>query len=147
MDPATVTLRPADESALRYVESLLEANDLPAADVRSAPGHFYVAYDGDERVGGGGVEPYGTDGLLRSVVVEESARGNGIGTALCRALEAEARDEGIETLYLLTTTAADFFAALGYAAVDRADAPEAIRETTQFADLCPAAATCMEKSL
>jgi amino-acid N-acetyltransferase len=48
-------------------------------------------------------------------------------------------------LYLLTTTAREFFAGRGYRAIDRADAPERIRGTTEFSDLCPASATAMVK--
>ncbi|UPV99880.1 arsenic resistance N-acetyltransferase ArsN2 [Halorussus gelatinilyticus] len=147
MNDSTVTLRPADEDALSYVETLLERNDLPASDVRSNPDCFYVAYDGDEAVGVGGVERYGSDGLLRSVVVERSARGDGLGTALCDALERDARDSGVETLYLLATTAAEFFADRGYDEIERAAAPETIRQTTEFTDLCPDSATCMKRSL
>ncbi|ELY36491.1 arsenic resistance N-acetyltransferase ArsN2 [Natronorubrum tibetense] len=147
MSGATLTLRRADKRELAYVESLLDANELPSADVRTSPARFYVGYAGDERVGVGGLESCGTDGLLRSVVVERSARGNGFGTALCDALERRTRADGVETLYLLTTTATDFFAERGYAELERADAPDAIRETTQFDDLCPASATCMRKYL
>jgi len=146
MSDARLTLRPADD-AMDYVEALLAANDLPTADVREKPNCFYVASDGDERVGVGGVERHGDAGLLRSVVVERSARGTGCGTALCEALEAEASADGVATLYLLTTTAAGFFAARGYETVDREDAPPGIRNTAEFDDLCSAAATCMQKPL
>ena len=114
MNTANVTLRRADEETLGYVEDLLMRNDLPAEDVRENPGAFYVARTGDERVGAGGIEQYGADGLLRSVVVEEHARGEGVGTELCVALEATAREGGVERLFLLTTTAAGFFAGRGY---------------------------------
>lgn len=171
----TIRLRPAEERELDAVESLLSANDLPTADVGSDSARFYVGtevngddgsnesdsenddsavgvdgggVDGDgEPICVGGIEPYGRDGLLRSVVVRESARGEGTGAALCDALEDEARAAGIETLYLLTTTAADFFAARGYVEIGREDAPDSIRETTEFADLCSVSATCMKKSL
>lgn len=143
----TVTTRPVDDEAIPYVETLLARNDLPTADVRSKPGCFYVGYDGPDRVAVGGIEPCDEVGLLRSLAVEESARGQGYGTAMCDELAAIARDAGIETLYLLTTTAADFFADRGYVTVDRADVPPAIRETTEFADLCPETATCMRRSL
>ncbi len=146
MSGATVTIRRATESTIGYVESLLEANGLPSRDVRSRPECFYVAYDGDETVGVGGIEGYGTDGLLRSVVVEPSARGVGFGTAMCDALEDEAHAEGVETLYLLTTTASEFFADRGYVEIERGDAPTTIRQTTEFSDLCPATATCMKQS-
>ena len=147
MSSVTVALRRADESDLPYVERLLSDEELPTADLRTSPARFYVGYDGDERVGTGGLERYGTDGLLRSVVVEPSARGNGYGTAICEALERRARAEGVERLYLLTTTAAEFFAERGYEDVERSDAPAAIRETSEFDDLCPASAACLRKRL
>lgn len=147
MSGSTLTLQRADERALAYVERLLTANDLPTRDVRSSPGRFYVGYDGDDRVGVGGIERYGSDGLLRSVVVERSVRGSGYGTAICDALESRARTDGVETLYLLTTTAPGFFATRGYAEIDRDEPPTAIRRSTEFDDLCPESATCMRKSL
>ncbi|RKD97537.1 arsenic resistance N-acetyltransferase ArsN2 [Halopiger aswanensis] len=153
MDSASITLRPIGERGgardpdLAYVESLLEATNLPNDDVREKPEAFYIASDGDERVGIGGLEQYGGDGLLRSLVVESGARSNGYGTAICDALEEAARADGIERLYLLTTTAAEFFADRGYERIDRSDAPPAIRRTDQFADLCPATATCLRRSL
>lgn len=147
MDPPEVTLQRTDGDGLAFVERLLARNDLPTAGLHDGDGRFFVARDGDDRIGVGGVEQCGTDGLLRSVVVEASVRGEGYGVALCRALEAEARAAGIERLYLLTTTAAEFFAGRGYAEMPREDAPEAIRATTEFAELCPSSATCMRKSL
>jgi amino-acid N-acetyltransferase len=146
MDATTLTLEPA-AGALPYVEALLEANDLPSADVRSKPECFYVAYADGERVGVGGIEFHGSAGLLRSVVVERLARGGGHGTVLCERLEAVAAEEGVETLYLLTTTAREFFADRGYVEIGRNEAPEAIRGTAEFADLCPATAVCMRKRL
>ena len=58
-----------------------------------------------------------------------------------------AGEAGVETLYLLTTTAPEFFGERGYAEVNREEAPEAIRGSTEFADLCPTTATCMRKRL
>jgi amino-acid N-acetyltransferase len=142
----SVTLHPAT-AQLDYVEALLERNGLPVGDVRARPEAFYYATAGGEPVGVGGLERYGRVGLLRSVVVEAAKRGYGYGSALCAALESNARTAGVETLYLLTTTASAFFDARGYVTVDRADAPSAIRQTTEFEDLCPATATCMRKSL
>jgi len=147
MEGNALTLQRADEETLPYVEALLGENDLPNRDVRDGPGTFYVAYDGDDAVGVGGIETYGSDGLLRSVVVDRTVRGEGLGTALCDRLERRAAVAGVETLYLLTTTAAGFFAGRGYDDIDREEAPEAIRSTTEFDDLCPASATCMRKRL
>lgn len=148
MSGATVTIRRAGaEDALTYVESLLTDSGLPSADVRAKADCFHVGYDGDHRVGIGGVEAHGSAGLLRSLVVEPSLRGEGYGTALCGALEDRARSAGVERLYLLTTTAAPFFADRGYREVDRQAIPEAIRRTDEFETLCPESATCMVATL
>lgn len=147
MSGASVTLRQADESGLAYVETLLENNGLPSRDVRSKSACFYVGYHGNDRIGVGGLEVHGSAGLLRSLVVERNARDEGLGTALCEALENRARDDGIESAYLLTTTAAGFFDRRGYDEVARAAAPTPIRQTAQFDALCPSSATCMRKHL
>jgi amino-acid N-acetyltransferase len=120
---------------------------LPSRDIRSKRECFYIAHDGTDPVGIGGIETHGADGLLRSVVIEQSAWGRGFGTALCDSLEATASADGIEKLYLLTTTAADFFAARGYREIERADAPDSIQQTTEFDELCPTTATCMKKAV
>ncbi|AEH37466.1 arsenic resistance N-acetyltransferase ArsN2 [Halopiger xanaduensis] len=153
MGSASITLRSVGERErdrerdIASIESLLEANDLPNDDVREKPEAFYIASDGDERVGIGGLERCGSDALLRSLVVESDVRSDGYGTAICEALETRGRADGIETLYVLTTTAAEFFADRGYERIDRADAPPAIRRTNEFADLCPSTATCLRRSL
>lgn len=132
---------------LDYVERCLRQTDLLTQDLQTTPAEFYYATADGERVGVGGIEEYGRVGLLRSVVVEPSKQGRGYGSALCAALETTAQTNGLETLYLLTTTAAEFFAAQGYDAIDRTTAPDAIQGTTQFRGLCPSTATCMRKSL
>ncbi|WP_210424902.1 arsenic resistance N-acetyltransferase ArsN2 [Halorussus halobius] len=134
------------------VESLLAENGLPYRDVRAKPDRFFVARadgldDEGSRVGIGGLETDGAVGLLRSVVVTEPNRGRGYGTALCDALEDRARTNGVETLYLLTTTATAFFRRRGYESVAREDAPASVRRTTEFAELCPESATCMRNEI
>jgi amino-acid N-acetyltransferase len=141
-----VTLRPADD-ALPYVESRLSRAGLPTADLREPSVSLRVAVRDGDRVGVGGLEVRGEAALLRSVVVEPSARDEGIGTAICTTLESEAREAGSRTAYLLTTTAADFFAARGYERVARADVPPEIAETGEFAALCPDSAVAMRKPL
>lgn len=129
------------------VETLLARCGLPHRDVRSSPAEFYVGTADGDRIAVGGLEPGGSAGLLRSVAVAESVRGRGYGTAMCDELESVATTAGMGALYLLTTTAADFFAARGYEPVSRTDAPPAIRGTTEFAEICPDSATCMRLTL
>lgn len=139
---ASVTLTRATGATISSVVALLERAGLPTQDVRKMSGCLYLALSDSQRVGTGGVERHGTNGPLRSVVVERAHRGVGVGTAICDQLVATARADGITTLYLLTTTAAEFFAARGYQQVDRERVPAPIRETTQFAQLCPSTAVC-----
>lgn len=143
----SVTLHEAAPDGLAYVESLLDAEGLPTRDLQAKPGCFFVATAGGERVGVGGVEVHGAEGLLRSVVVAEDHRGQGHGTALCDELEAHARTAGIERLYALTTTAAGFFRRRGYDVCDGGSVPVQIRETAEFSELCPSTASCLRKRL
>lgn len=147
MTDTSLTLHRATGSDLDRVAMLLAANDLPSRDVHDSPARFFLARADGEAVGVGGLEPSGDAALLRSLVVPAVHRGRGYGTALREALEAEARDRGVETLYLLTTTASAFFARHGYETVDRETVPSGIRGTTEFDDLCPASAVCMRKRL
>lgn len=125
----------------------LDRNDLPTDDVRDRPDSFVLAQSDGETVGVGGIERHGTEGLLRSVVVRSELRGAGYGTVLTDALESRARTDGIDRLYLLTTTERSFFERQGYEQVDRAAVPESIGETAQFTDICPDSATVLRKSL
>ena len=46
---------------------------------------------------------------------------------------------------LLTQTARDFFAHLGYRVIERTEAPEEVQGSEEFRSLCPASAICMVK--
>lgn len=140
----SITPRPARDT----VVSLLSAAGLPHADLTDDHlEHFFCVGEANAPVGIVGVELYGDCALLRSLVVIESARAAGIGSALVWHAEAYARSKGARALYLLTTTAEEFFARRGYAHADRSAAPTAIRSTREFSDLCPASSTFMVKEL
>jgi len=101
----------------------------------------------DVPVGFGGLEIYGDDALLRSVVTLPPLRQVGMGAAIVAALEAEAQARRCRAIYLLTTSEADFFARLGYKRCARGDVPEGLRQSRQFAGLCPPDATVMVKAV
>lgn len=148
-----VDLVPATGSGVEWIHTLLESADLPTADLRLDPTPdsegpaLYVVRADAGRVGCIGVERYGDAGLLRSAAIQERHRGEGYGRGAVRALETAARDAGIERLYLLTTTAAAFFADLGYERVEREAVPEAVRGSAEFSDLCPETAVAMSRAL
>ena len=89
----------------------------------------------------------GREGLLRSVAVSPALRGRGVGASLVAAVEAKARILAIGRLWLLTTTAPDFFRRRGYADSERGEAPEAVQQSNEFNRLCPASAVCLTKLL
>lgn len=130
------------------VEALLNEAQLPVSDLASCRSlNLLGIRDGGRLVGVVGVEAYGGVGMLRSLAVESAHRNSGLGGTLVSNAETWAAERGVNTLYLLTTTAAQFFAKLGYEVVPRSEAPAAIAATAQFSDLCPASSTFMRKVL
>ncbi len=93
------------------------------------------------------MELYGEDALLRSLVVGESARQTGCGTMLVEAIERMASELGVSNLYLLTTTAEQYFHRRGYSTIDRNLVSDNIRTSSEFSSLCPDSAAVMRKSL
>jgi amino-acid N-acetyltransferase len=94
-------------------------------------------------VGCAGLEVYGRSGLLRSVAVIAPLRRDGIGRRLIDERIANARAVGLDVVYLLTTTAAEYFPRLGFAACERGSAPAELASSPEFASVCPASAKCL----
>jgi amino-acid N-acetyltransferase len=134
--------------ALAAVSRLLNEAALPTADL--SPGkleHFLARGQADAPEGVVGLELYPPVALLRSLAVAVGTRGKGVGSALLADAERYAREHGAEQIYLLTTTAEQFFARAGYERIERDAAPQAIRETQEFSTLCPASSALMRKRL
>ena len=130
------------------VVALLEAEELPISDLTEAHlEHFFFTGSDGAPSAIVGLELYGPDALLRSLVVGTDARTQGVGTALVRHAEGYALAHQVHTLYLLTNTAEGYFEHRGYRRVDRTQAPPAIRSTREFASLCLASSTFMIKRL
>jgi amino-acid N-acetyltransferase len=140
---------PARSEDLNAVKALLADNGLPVADVtQNLLRNFLIAEDDDGSVlGCVGLERFGANALLRSLAVSQPARGRGLGRSLTDYAENAARVAGILDLWLLTTTAADFFRRADYVVASRSTAPDELQTSTQFALLCPANAVCMKKTL
>lgn len=120
---------------------LLVARDEPAAIAAGKP-----AGEGPV-VGAIGLESHGKAGLLRSLVVAPELRNQGIGAALVARLLELADARGVEELWLLTTTAAPFFASFGFTRAPRDAAPPGVRDSVEFREVCPASAACLRLSL
>jgi amino-acid N-acetyltransferase len=123
MSMAIEAARPAD---LPVVLALLASAALPTDGVEEHFGGFVVAREGGEVIGAAGLEVHGNAALLRSVVVDPAWRKRRLGEALVRAMLAAAHRRRIGTIYLLTESAADFFARFGFERIAQADIDPAV---------------------
>lgn len=137
-----------ESSDLDAIRRLLSALQLPHDDLTpSHLEHFLIWRDGSGIEGMVGVELYGDVGLLRSLAVSPEHRNEGAGARLTDEIERYARRQGVNSLYLLTTTAPKYFERRGYHVIERDALPKAIQETEEAARLCPSSAVCMRKRL
>lgn len=140
-------LRTAQVHDLAPAERLLEACELAADGVRDQFDDRYVIAERNHEIAGlAGVEIHGAHGLLRSVAVTPALRGAGLGAALVHDRIRWADEQGLESIYLLTTTAAEFFKRHGFEIASRDDAPAEIRASKEFSEMCPSTAVFMKLS-
>ena len=139
-------VKPLNPDAIEAARALLRANDLPTEDLADPAIELLGAFEGGALLGVVGLQTCGRCGLLRSLVVAPAARDRGVAGALCAHVFARARRRGLGELWLLTTSARDYFTRHGFGVVDREAAPAEIRGTSQFASLCPSTAHVMRRA-
>ncbi|MEL7027961.1 MAG: GNAT family N-acetyltransferase, partial [Pseudomonadota bacterium] len=86
----TVSITALQPNELPLLKAALEEAGLPIADIADDPSGFFSFHDDDGLVGFGGLEGVGEDRLLRSVVIVQRRRGQGLGRHVLSALEAHA---------------------------------------------------------
>ena len=74
--------------------------------------------------------------LLRSVAVGKGSRNWGHGRTLVEAALAEAKERGIQTIYLFTETAEAYFKRLGFEPVDRNSVEQAVKNSPELTECC-----------
>lgn len=136
----------AGEQQRRQVIALLEQHKLPVSDIDDDK-ILYLLQDGEDVVGTVGLEIFEDCALLRSVSVVKEKQGKGYGAFMNAAIEQYVKDAGISCLYLLTTSARNFFDKQGYCAISREEAPAAIKQSQEFTSLCPSSAVLMKKKI
>lgn len=142
-----VEVSKATQAELPEVLGLMQECELPDTGVAEAIESFVVARAAGTLIGCAGLELYGQLGLLRSVAVRASARRAGLGSELVGRITAAARGQGLRELFLLTTTASQFFERCGFQAVERSLVPTEIAESWEFRVGCPQSALPMRLSL
>lgn len=128
--------------------ALLAACDLHTDDL-GGDDKFFTGVLGprNELLASGGLEIHGPIALLRSVAVSPDRRGGKLGTTMALKMLNAARNAGASHCYLLTVSAAPFFARLGFEPVDRGRAPAEIAATGQFKAAACAGAGLMRKTI
>ncbi len=143
-----VITRPACSEDLDAVRALVAAAGLPDADVADHfPRAYVVLEEGGTVIGSAGLEVHGESGLLRSVAVVSSHRGTGLGRTLTEDRLQAAQSQRLSRVYLLTTTAPEYFARLGFERVARESVPTTLQHSSEFSTVCPASAICMVKRI
>jgi len=140
---AALILRPAANKDWPAVKRMLLAAALPLDGAKEHLEYFMVGEEGGKVICAGGLECYGADALLRSVVVDGEARGRGWARQLLAALMQHASTLGVSRLFLLTTTAESWFAKLGFRKAARSRIPDQLRQSREFQGACPASAVAM----
>lgn len=140
-----INIQPARPEQLPELVQLLTQNHLPVDDLPAGLPNFWLALDGKKLVGSVGFEVCENVGLLRSLSVDADYRNQAIARQLCDRAFAEAKQQAVGELYLITTTADQYFQRLGFAPVERATVPDSITKTSQFSSLCPSSAVVMKQ--
>jgi amino-acid N-acetyltransferase len=84
---------------------------------------FSVAYDGEALAGCGALHFYTpTTAEVRSLAVSPARKQHGVGRTLVEALEAEARENGLDAIFAFTYVPG-FFHRLGFKEVERGELP------------------------
>src|SRR5690349_20429452 len=140
---AAVTIRKAAEADLPAIEALLASSDLPTAGVKEGLHGFLVAEADQHIVGAVGMAECGKYGLLRSTAVAPEWRGKHVAKQLVDRIIASAEAQGVNALYLLTTSAERYFPSFGFRVMSRDEVPSDVRATEEFTSACPASAIVM----
>ena len=133
---------------LSAIQLMLDSCGLPSIDLtKDHLEHFYILECDDKALGCIGLEDYGKNALLRSLAVKEDVRGKGFGKLLVKKIEQYAKEQNIDDIYLLTTTAEGFFSKLGYSTISGEEVPSPVKKSEEFSSICPDSATVMVKTI
>jgi amino-acid N-acetyltransferase len=137
----------AEPEDFEEIRDLLKSANLPFEDVENGIGQFLLARNEEKLIGCIGLQICGDDALLRSLAITEKERNRGLGKVLVQEILEYASRLNLQNIYLLTTTAENFFRKHGFVNANRTEAPHAIRMTSEFSSLCPSTAVFMNKVL
>lgn len=141
----TTSIGPASGGDFDAIKRLLQGSLLPSRDVAEGRQRFIVASEGGRIIGCAGLQVAGEDGLVRSMAVHWTRRNAGLGSRLHQRLLLEAVLAGVKTLWVVTTTAEDFFVRHGFAKVEAAAVPAALQASEEFTAFVPGGSAVMSR--
>lgn len=121
----------ADGTGKDHLLAMLEVR----ANTEQLPITFVAVLNG-ELLGTGSIkleEPGTKVGLspwLAGIYVKRACRGSGVGVQIVAALEAKARDLGVETMYLSVDSAVGFYVQLGWSIMEEQIGSYGVKEVT-----------------
>jgi N-acetylglutamate synthase-like GNAT family acetyltransferase/protein-tyrosine-phosphatase len=141
----TTSIGPASGGDLDAIQRLLVGSLLPSRDVGGPHQRFIVASENGRLIGCAGLQVAGQDGLVRSMAVHWTRRNAGLGSRLHERLLFEAVLAGVRTLYVVTTTAEDFFAGHGFRKIEARAVPPELQASEEFTAFVPGGSTVMSR--
>lgn len=136
-------IEPANNDDLPNILALLENNNLPTVGLQGHLATTLVARQSGQIVGSVALELYGTTALLRSLAVDSSLRGQGLGQQLTQAALDLAKMHDTQEIYLLTETAREFFPRFGFKPIPRTEVAPVIHDSVEWSSACPVTAQAM----
>ena len=125
------------------IVNLLAECKLPHSDIVPGKQNFIIAEIDRKIIGCAGFEAYNESGLFRSLGVKPIHREMKIGKDLLSKVIDLSKENNVNQLYLLTTTADVYFKKSGWKVINRNEVPDDILATTEFSSICPSTAICM----
>ena len=149
MNCENITITDASHDDLRDILDLLSQVQLPHDGVAENVSGFLVARDESSRlIATIGLERHGNTALLRSAAVAPEYQGCGIGSRLTENLLELAKNDGVERVVLLTSTASEFFARrFGFCEASRAVFDEKLAGSLEWNLPRCSSAVCMSLEL
>ena len=127
---------------LKNARRLLEASELTVDGLEETE-LWCVRGESGGLIGIAGLETWGRQGLLRSVVVDGKYRKSGVGKALVEHVFEEASSRELAELFLITETASRFFERFGFTPFERKKVSGKVLNSVEFREACPETAPVM----
>jgi amino-acid N-acetyltransferase len=140
------TVRPAVPADRPFIEKLLENALLPLDGLRIEDAIVVLDEKTNTPSGVVALERFGSNSMLRSLVVEADRRRQGLGRSLVVAALEVARWSGAGEVHLFTEDAQGFFSKFGFEAVSGKVTRAAVPESPLVTGTCCSTATAMRLS-